>query len=130
MKKFINHEYANCPEPQNHNKKEHWLLPEEQKHTPTLVSADIVMREYGDNYKIIGSVPAIRLTDADIIVVSFGATPEQTKAYAEGIVHAMNAHDELVAALKRAEKFISEEFPNMRSSMFGEMRDALAKAEN
>ena len=43
-----------------------------------------------------------------------------------------NSHDSLLEVAKRAEKFISEVFPNLRGTQFnilGELRDAIAKAE-
>lgn len=55
-----------------------------------------------------------------------------TKEDAAFIVRAVNSHEALLDAAKRAEKFISEEFPHLKGAaynMLGELRDAIAEAE-
>jgi hypothetical protein len=78
------------------------------KHTPTL------LEPWKETYSrsgaaLEGDIPKMRMEGdacADVLVVSLGATPEQTMQYARDIRRACNSYDALVEALGEAETYL------------------------
>ena len=104
------------------------------KHTPTpLDDWFIVNQKYGDDgRKLSGSLPVIRLIDADIIVASLGATEEQIKSYAAFFAHVMSAHELMLEALEGIREIANDNF-SIPSDAYGLIKaianDAIAKSK-